>query len=295
MDLIVETDLGRDPDDFFALCYLISAGVDIRAITISPGDLDQVAVAKFLLKEVGLDIPVGVGRLKRDKSSVGGVHKTLLTRYGFPSIYPHDGYGPEVIREVHAKYPDAEFFSIGPVLSVGRYILSHKPTSFLPITRATMQGGFIGYDIHGQDVPRLDKFEGLKVCPTFNLGGGKNEAFSYTSCKFIGQRNWIGKNICHTIVYDKIIHKIIQAVPPKDRAGELLREGMDAYLEKHSGKKFHDPSAAVCMLHPEIATWVKASPYYEKGKWGCFMDEHGDNVCINIDTDKLWEHIASGT
>ena len=157
-----------------------------------------------------------------------------------------------------------------------------------------MQGGFIGYDIHGQNVPRLDKFEGLTVCPTFNLGGGKNEAATYVTCKHIGERNWIGKNICHTLVYDREVHKIIQDVEPKDRAGGLLREGMDMYLAKHKGKKFHDPSAAVCMLHPEIATWVKASPYYEKGKWGCFLNDDGDNVCINIDTDKLWEHIAEG-
>ncbi len=36
-NLVVETDLGRDPDDFSALCYLISAGYNIVGITITPG------------------------------------------------------------------------------------------------------------------------------------------------------------------------------------------------------------------------------------------------------------------
>jgi hypothetical protein len=43
IDLIVETGLGHDPDDFFTLCYLAAAGVRLRAITVVPGDRDQLA------------------------------------------------------------------------------------------------------------------------------------------------------------------------------------------------------------------------------------------------------------
>ena len=53
--LIIETDIGRDPNDLFALCYLFGAGADIRAITIWPGDPDQVAVVRFLLRQLGRD------------------------------------------------------------------------------------------------------------------------------------------------------------------------------------------------------------------------------------------------
>jgi len=34
---IVETDLGHDPDDFFALCHLITAGHELVAVSIVPG------------------------------------------------------------------------------------------------------------------------------------------------------------------------------------------------------------------------------------------------------------------
>ena len=79
MDLIFETDIGRDPDDMFALLYMIQAGVNIRCITISPGDEDQVAVTKAILDKVGLKIPVGIGKLNREgKTSSGGVHYQLL-------------------------------------------------------------------------------------------------------------------------------------------------------------------------------------------------------------------------
>ena len=36
MNLIVETDIGRDPDDVFALLYLVQAGAHLRAVTVSP-------------------------------------------------------------------------------------------------------------------------------------------------------------------------------------------------------------------------------------------------------------------
>ncbi len=46
MNLIIETDIGHDPDDLFAICYLAAAGVNIRAICVSPGDPDQIAIAR---------------------------------------------------------------------------------------------------------------------------------------------------------------------------------------------------------------------------------------------------------
>ena len=47
--IIIDTDLGHDPDDFFAICYLSAIGVKIDAIVLSPGDLDQIAFANFLV------------------------------------------------------------------------------------------------------------------------------------------------------------------------------------------------------------------------------------------------------
>jgi len=64
VDLIFETDIGHDIDDFCALCYLIEAGVNINLVTICPGSPRQVAIAKFILDMCGFtDVPVGVGKL----------------------------------------------------------------------------------------------------------------------------------------------------------------------------------------------------------------------------------------
>src|SRR5687768_14361486 len=122
MDVIVETDLGRDPDDFFALCYLVDAGATLRAITISPGDRDQVAVAKGLLKELGLDVPVGSAKPDREQSSSGGVHMEFLERYGHPTRAAPDDAGHALIAAALRDHPDATLFVCGPLQSVGRHL-----------------------------------------------------------------------------------------------------------------------------------------------------------------------------
>lgn len=67
--VILETDLGHDPDDFFTICFLSALGVKIDAITLTPGDIDQLAMAHLLVDRLQLNCPVGVSKLNRDKKS----------------------------------------------------------------------------------------------------------------------------------------------------------------------------------------------------------------------------------
>lgn len=293
MNLIIETDISHDPDDFFALCYFFSAGINIRAILLSPGDESQVAIVRFLLKELGKeDISIGVPVLGRKKEHLTSIHKYLIEKYKYPS-YSTDCYlGEDVIRDTLRMYPDSELFICGAMKNIGNYLIRNEKTK---ITKAVMQGGFIGYDTHGIDVPKLEKFIGKESVPTFNLNGYVRGSQAYLNHPHIGERWFISKNVCHTIIYDREIHKKVMSVPAKNRASELFREGMTEYLRKHlKGKKFHDPAAAVCHLHPGIGTWVKARLYRYKGGWGSRIDGNGDNIIVNIDYGELWDYIARG-
>jgi pyrimidine-specific ribonucleoside hydrolase len=299
MDLIVETDIGRDPDDFFAICYLVAAGINIRAITISPGDQDQVAVAKFLCTQLGLNIPVGVADVNRQKSSVGGMHTAMLKKYGFTLRHPSDGQGWAVIRDTMESYPDSELFIIGPPQSVGAYLegpwVVHRP-----FYQIWMQGGFVGYDVHQHPVKvRLPKFEGKRSVGTFNMNGDVVGTQRILALPGVA-RHFIGKNVCHTIEYDRARHAKVTAVPPQNRAMELLHEGMTMYLAKHDKKLFHDPAAAVCMLHPEIGTWINGTLFREGSGWGTEYvpprtPGKTDQMLVDIDYDRLWQHVTEGS
>jgi len=288
MNLIIETDLGCDPDDFYAICYLISTGVNVRAITIYPGDSDQIAFARWLTGELNLNIPIGAGLKNRRKNSLSGIHRRILQKYDKPLTASADGYGPDIIREVFQKYPDSELIVIGPPKSVGVFLAQNKTVE---INRATIQGGFIGYNIHNLPCRRLKKFEGKTTCQTFNLNGdlfGSKQILNTN----IHHRQFVSKNVNHTIIYNKEIHEKIMSVKPKNRAGEIFREALSMQVEKYGEKKFHDPMAAVCHLHPEIATWVKARLYNIGNEWGATLDDKGDDIIVDVDRKKFWNYIA---
>jgi pyrimidine-specific ribonucleoside hydrolase len=283
MKLIVETDLGHDPDDFFAICYLASVGVEIQAITIVPGDPDQIAFAKFLCKQLKLDIPIGASKLNRTKLSSGGVHHELLKKFGRSLEATPDGLGKDIIKDVFKS--DTEFLIIGPATNVGGF-LKDNPVS---ISRATMQGGFLPYEFHDYDCVKIPDFEGKLSIPTFNLNGDRPAGLLFSAAD-IGERRFVGKHVCHTIFYDKSIQVRLK---PKDVASELFKLGMDLYLARHDGKKFHDPTAAVCHLYPDVANWVRGKIVKLDAGWGTELDEDGDYIIANIDYDKLWNHIIN--
>jgi pyrimidine-specific ribonucleoside hydrolase len=286
-ELIVETDIGHDPDDFFALCYLFSAGVDIRAILLTPGDESQVAIVKFLINELSPNTLIGVPLIGRHREEPTSVHRQLLEKYKYPLHSSECLLSEGLLND--RLHPVTELFICGAVKNIGRYLSTHQ----VQITKATMQGGFIGYDEHGIKVPQLDKFKGRNTVATFNLNGDVKGSTAFLEAN-IQERRFVSKNVCHTIVYNTDVHRRVMQTPPRNRASELLREGMGLYLKRHpKGKKFHDPSAAVCHLHPEIATWVNAKLYREKGQWGAHVNgTTNDKIIVDIDYDKLWEHIA---
>lgn len=286
INVIVETDLGRDPDDLFAILYLVSAGVNIRCITISPGDQDQISIAKFICKELGLNIPIGTGKAGRNKTSSGGVHYELLKKYHHSLNCSPDGLGEDIIADTMNSFPDSELFAIGPLASVGGY-LRKGGREFV---RSTMQGGFVGYNLHNLDVPRLEKFEGLSNCPTFNMNGDISGIEALLASDT--DRYFVGKNVCHTIVYNRDVYNQ-RVIPSLNRAMELFSEAMGMYLNRHGEKKFHDPTAAVCFLYPEIGTWYRGELYREKGGWGT-MPGGNDSMLVDINRDMLWDHLQNG-
>jgi pyrimidine-specific ribonucleoside hydrolase len=289
MRIAIETDIGRDPDDFFALCYLAEAGCDIAAVAVSPGDPDQISVAKFLLAELGSKAPVGQGKPGRDKSSATGMHVGLLERYKYPPRSKPDGTGADVL----ASAGECDLFVIGPLTSVGELLA--KGTC--PFKRATMQGGFCSYDFCDTSIERLEKFEGKETCATFNLNGDKKGAELFMQAPI--SRRFVSKNVCHTVVYGADEHCLALTKQPKGRGGQLLREGMALYLSGHpEGKKFHDPTAAACMLHPEIAKWARGRLFRRHGEWGFQLARPPfpeDEITVDLNHEALWNLIAEGT
>ena len=307
MDVIISSDIGHDPDDWFALCYLQGAGVNIRAITITEGAPYQIALVRLFCEQVGLNIPIGVSDLNRKNpkhyegafegasvQSYVDFHHRLLSHYGHKLVATADGDGSDIIWDTLRKYPDSEIFIIGAPKNVSKYVLRSSLMSDIQphIKQVTFQGGFMGYDVHSHPVTRLDKFVGKTTCPSYNPNGDIVGTNRIIDTDLIDKLRFVSKNVCHTIVYDKEQHAIAKDTMGMGAPQELFLTAMDMYLERHSEKKFHDPCAAVCMLHPEIAQWVRGKMYRANGGWGTKPDESSNSETIaSIDEDAFWEHI----
>lgn len=291
INLIIETDCGHDPDDFFTLCYLHEVGVNIRAILVAPGDPDQIAAVRMFCGEVGLNIPVGAAKLGRtQKRSQNNMHTQLLKRYGYCQEAEADDLGTSIIPKVLKEYPDSEGFIIGPCSSIGRYCGSN-PDRDHPFEKATMQGGFLSYDQYRpQMFQALPQFEGKTWVPTFNLNADRPGGTSFLSAD-IPDRRMCGKNVCHSVVFDKNQAALMK--PGKTRASELFIEAAAVYLDKHDGKKFHDPVAAVCHLHPEVGTWYRGNTMKMESGWGTVENPTGDHILADLDHHTFWELLSN--
>ena len=289
MNLIVETDLGRDPDDFFAILWLLATGAYIPCITITPGHPDQIAVAQLIRKELKLHFTIGAAKWNEKKRSSGGMHYKLLEKYGYKldddsmKSYVPDAANSELLIADAVQEHKPELFIIGPATNVHKYLKTHS----CPFIKATMQGGFCGYHIHRPQIC-IQNFEDATWQPTFNLNGDRPAGLAFIEAD-IPVKQFIGKNVCHTVLYDKYVHVRLKT---RNRAAELFKEGMDIYLAEHEVKKFHDPAAAVVHKYPEVATWVKGKVQKIEQGWGTVVDDNGDSVAVDINYDQLWTHIT---
>jgi pyrimidine-specific ribonucleoside hydrolase len=285
MNLVIETDIGNDPDDLFAIAYLIAAGVSVRAVLITPGDPAQVAICRLLLDRAGVVCPIGVAKPNRTGCKATSIHGDLLHKHGRTADATPDGDGASVLASTLAQFPDCEAFVIGPVASIGRY-LRDRPTAF---ARATMQGGFLGYHQHSFPCPRLTQFEGCDWVDTFNLNGDRKGADAFLSAP-IAERRMAGKNVCHTVLFDATARARLR---PQSAAAEFFCEAADLLLARTDAKKFHDPTAAVCHLNPEIGSWVRGRTVRKDRGWGTNLDPEGDHILAAIEYDALWDRVCN--
>jgi inosine-uridine nucleoside N-ribohydrolase len=146
----------------------------------------------------------------------------------------------------------------------------------------------------------MKKFDGKISCPTYNFGGDPKSALSALNSKQIESIMLVSKNVCHSVVYDKILHSKIKKLlkerknNEKETGLDLMVEGMEVYLKKNENKKFHDPLAALCMINPSICKFEKVTLERKKNEWSSTISKDSNiEISIYVDIEEFQKELMN--
>lgn len=267
-----------DPDDAFTLCLLIDHPfVNLRAITITPGSQEQVAVVKEIVRLFDKEIPIGAGNLNHPKQCVSEFHYKWLGKLGREKALP----AAELIHNTIAKYPNLTVITGGPLKNLKASIENYS----IKLKEIVVQGGFAGDNVVAEE-DRLDKFKGKITCPTFNLNGCVDGAKLVLTHDGIGKKYFVSKNVCHGVVYDNEFHEKLRINKDKKQSNTIVWNCMDKYLQVHNyGKMLHDPLAAACLIDRDVCTFAEVEIFRQKGEWGSLIKPN-TNIYISTKVNK---------
>ncbi len=256
VDVVWDTDIGRDSDDALALLWMLSRPeIRLRCITISPGDKDQVGLTTFLLRECGVrDVPIGVvpGR-PSGKKSVSGCHVRLMDYHHAKATAEPDGVGWQVLRDALSRWPSAVLLTTGPLNNVGD-LLRETDVS---IEHSVTMGGYCNLG------------PGPATEPEFNFNGCGWAARGFVETKRIGRRMLVGKNVTHQVLYyGDQLHTALREAGVHCRSLALAHELMGFQTARARHKKLHDPLAAIALLREDMFSWQEVMPFKHDGEWG---------------------------
>ncbi len=152
---ILDTDIGDDIDDAFALALVLkSPEIKLLGITTEFGDTELRArlVDRYLAAVGRSDIPVAAGKPTP--------HSNVFTQEAYAEQEPDRTHADGVqflLDQIGAHPGEVTLIAIGPLVNVGAAI-ERDPATFRKLKRVVMMGGSIyrGYDADGQTNPKPD-------------------------------------------------------------------------------------------------------------------------------------------
>ena len=281
MEVLLDMETG-DPDDILTLVWLLACeGVRLRAVTLWPGGMDQVAFVRSLLANIlgPLHHEVLVGASNKEGSFVAKPHYASFgVEQAAGGMLP-GGDPVEIMLQTVRDFPDVIFLCCGPLGNLNN--LLQRDAQFL-IKRMVVQGGFAGSRCVENPMP---KFAGLCHCPTWNFGGCVPGALAMLEDPRIGRRLLVSKDVAHSAVMDEALFERLNENPRLRLIQRWAERDFPRRRKTGKFKAMHDPLAACVMTHESIVTFKEVVCERVDGKWGSFP-QVGTNVFISVALDQ---------
>lgn len=277
-----------DPDDVLTLLFLGShPAVELRAVTITPGSNEQVALVRWLLQQMGLaHVRLGAQGWPANANKLVKLTAPFYQSFGRsprgePTCERAERVLVECCDDSVTLVTGAPLHNLGDALKLDGFRLG----------RWVAQGGFAGDGVVPQEL-QMDKFKGKAMCPTWNFGGNVPAAQAALASTAISRKICVSKNVCHSVYYDDEWHKALGAAAeaaandaPKGRralAFRMMHNAMDLYLRRNpGGKKLHDPLALAVAIDESVCDLEEVILFCNKGQWGSKLSP-GSNIWISV-------------
>jgi pyrimidine-specific ribonucleoside hydrolase len=265
-----------DPDDVFALCFVIShPGINLKAVTVSPGTAEQVGLIYHILSQSKYSgIPIGSQRPDYNANCVVPFYYQWLG-----SFQPRhaDDLGYRILNHFIMNTPDIQ------ILTGAHFKNFERLDTELSLSRWVAQGGFAGSNIVPHEW-QYHTFAYRETCPSSNFSDFRQVRKLLDNKNFI-EKCIVSKNVTHKAVYDVGLHARMEPLKNSCIGLNLIYSGMDLYLKKKPyGKKFHDPLAACVVVNPDICTFEEVELFKKNKEWGA-KKQIGTNTFISINLD----------
>ena len=264
-----------DPDDSMTLAILAThPKVHLASVSVHPGGTDQIGIVRHILRILDReDIRIGAGTPKSIASRVSGFHINWVGHFEHSEA---DDTAANIMAETLQKYPGCTLLT-GAALTNPHALYEATGIFF---DRWFCQGGFAGDNIIPKEY-RLEKFDGMITCPTFNLNGNPLAAEALLALP-LTERRMISKNVCHGAIFTKADAELL--VPFRNH-----NKGLDLFLKavELKEKALHDTVAGLLAIDPSKALWAEVIPYRQRGGWGCLEAEKNPEKHSSLITTRI--------
>lgn len=251
--VILDTDIGTDVDDAFALAFILgSPELSLAGVTVVYGDVDvRARLALKLLQASGRgDVPVALGereplRFGRDVWWAGHEDKVWdLDDVDTSAIVssPAQAFLLESARELR---DELSLIAIGPLTNIGRFARDCPYALRSLHSLSVMGGNFMG--VHGRSIMPEHNFKSDPEAADLALRSGLPVRM-------------IGLNITKQTYLTRDHVESLGAIPTE--SAHLLAGAADHYLSlcQRDSTPMHDSTAVAALTHPHLFTWRRLQP-----------------------------------
>lgn len=226
--LILDTDIGGDPDDIYALLFCLGSpevSVDL-IVTSDEHKGHRAAFARKLLGLLGKDIPVVAG------TDLGNERCCMVDEL-VDTVLPTDYL--EAIKRIVKKNPLTEYLCISPQSNLAEF-LSYAP-ELAPKLRVTLMGGSINYRVKGRAEHNIK----------YDLGAARSVFHSPVNKRYVISDTTFSPEL--EVNRDHRLYQIIAQEP--DEARLLIQKSIDNFLDRlHPLTMMHDPLTLSTVIAP---------------------------------------------